>query len=126
METLGERIRYAREAKGLSQSDIARHFGISRISVLNWEHDDTRPKVERIQKLAEVLGVSEEWLLSAKGKPPTRRRKSVSKIDELLEGFPKLEDDDQDRLLDMMRRLASHASSEELDSSPPERDREKS
>lgn len=61
--TLGQRIRAAREAKNLSQDQVAAEFGITREAVSLWESDATRPKSSRLKQLADFLGVSVESLL---------------------------------------------------------------
>jgi transcriptional regulator with XRE-family HTH domain len=70
IRTLGQRIRYAREAAGLTQSQVAEHFGIKRVSVTQWEGDITRPATEKLAELAELLNTEASWLLEAKGFPP--------------------------------------------------------
>ncbi|MDQ0505980.1 XRE family transcriptional regulator [Xanthobacter agilis] len=70
METLGSRIRYARDACGLTQDDIAAHFGIKRVSVTQWEGGTTKPAVSRLSKLADLLHTSAEWLLDGRGDAP--------------------------------------------------------
>lgn len=110
METFSERIRIARRAAGLTQQQVADHFGIQRVSVTQWESGQSRPALHRISQLAHLFSVSEEWLLANKGQAPApRKRVSKSKLAELVEGFPKLAPEDQDRLVDMMRRLSASA-----------------
>ncbi|WP_181171327.1 XRE family transcriptional regulator [Mesorhizobium sp. B2-5-9] len=70
IQTLGQRLRYAREAAGLKQDDIARHFNIKRVSVTQWEADTTKPALSRIPELASLLNTNMQWLLDAKGFPP--------------------------------------------------------
>lgn len=67
--SLGSKIRRARKAKGLTQEDVARHFGIRAPSVSGWEADDTRPEFDRLPPLAALLGVGVEWLM-AQGDDP--------------------------------------------------------
>ena len=74
METLGSRIRAAREAKGLTQGEVARFFKISRVSVTQWEGDTTKPQAEKIDAHAELLAVSPHWLREASGAPPAQRQ----------------------------------------------------
>lgn len=67
--SLGARIRQAREAKGLSQAGVARAFKLTREAVSQWESGDTAPTLDRFEELADLLGVSGEWLLTGRGKP---------------------------------------------------------
>ena len=126
MDDLAHRIKLAREAKGLTQKQIADHFGIKRVSVTQWESGETKPAIDKIGELSRLLNVTEDWLLSNRGEPPAKRRPNLSKLDELLEGFPRLRAEDQDFLLDMMRRLSTQTSSGSQDPFPPSKDTEKS
>jgi len=67
--TLGTRIKWRRDALGLSQQDIADKVGVNRVSVSQWERDDTSPKGTNAQKLAAALSVSYDWLFTGKGSP---------------------------------------------------------
>ena len=77
IDTLGERIRYAREAAKLTQADVARHFEISRVSVTQWESNTTKPDLDRIGELASLLNTTVEWLLKKEGFPPMAVDKPV-------------------------------------------------
>lgn len=70
IDTLGERIKYAREAARLTQNDIAQHFEISRVSVTQWEGNTTKPDISRVAALAVLLNTTVDWLLERKGFPP--------------------------------------------------------
>jgi phage repressor protein C with HTH and peptisase S24 domain len=70
METIGSRIRAAREAKGLTQDDLAQHFGIRRVSVTQWEGDTTKPGPGRYRGLSELLGGEADWYQYGDGKSP--------------------------------------------------------
>lgn len=59
----GARLQRMRVRKGLSQSDIALHLGVSAPSISGWEKGRTRPKNARLDALAELLGVSLSELL---------------------------------------------------------------
>ncbi|MER9625026.1 helix-turn-helix domain-containing protein [Mesorhizobium sp. M0222] len=89
--TLGQRLRQAREAAGLTQDDIASHFRIKRVSVTQWEADTTRPNITRLPELATLLNTEVSWLLEAAGAAPVARepKPRASRIipgDELVGG----------------------------------------
>ncbi len=71
----GRRIVIAREAKDLKQESLAdrishrRGQAVSRGAVGNWERGHGMT-TENLHALADVLGVSSEWLLSGKGAGP--------------------------------------------------------
>lgn len=60
--TLGERLKYAREAKGWTQKETADKAGISFRTYYNWEHELVEPNLFGITCVADVLGVSLDWL----------------------------------------------------------------
>ena len=70
IETLGQRIRYARKAARMTQDDVAMHFKINRVSVTQWEADTTKPDIDKVPQLADLLHTETSWLLDAKGYPP--------------------------------------------------------
>ena len=52
---LGEKIARARNAKKLTQEQLARRLNISRQTISHWENDDSQPNVEMLLKLMQVL-----------------------------------------------------------------------
>ncbi len=75
MDTLGSRIRYARNAKGLTQQEVADHLAISRVNISTWENNITQPESQRIPQLAALLDVTASWLLSRMGDDPAMDKK---------------------------------------------------
>jgi transcriptional regulator with XRE-family HTH domain len=67
--SLGARIRQAREARNLSQAEVARAFKLTREAVSQWESGGTAPTLDRFEALSDLLGVSGEWLLTGRGRP---------------------------------------------------------
>jgi transcriptional regulator with XRE-family HTH domain len=66
LTTTSTRIRAAREAKGLSASALARLVGVSAAAVWCWEREiaPATPRRPALAKLAKVLGVAVEFLLT--------------------------------------------------------------
>lgn len=60
--TLGDRIRKARTAAGLSQAAIADRLGVNRNTVVLWEHDDAQPRTASLIAVAAVTETDLEWL----------------------------------------------------------------
>jgi transcriptional regulator with XRE-family HTH domain len=58
-----ENLRVARKVKGLSQEQLAELLGVSRQAVSKWEMDDGYPETEKLIQIAEVIGVSLDYLL---------------------------------------------------------------
>ena len=64
--TLGKRIAMLRRQKGLKQEDLANTLGVSSQAVSKWENDQTCPDISLLPKLAALLGVTVDELLSGK------------------------------------------------------------
>ncbi len=60
---LGERIRKARKAKGLTQIQLADIIGAKNSSISDWENNQHRPDIDMLALLSDALGVSSGWLL---------------------------------------------------------------
>lgn len=66
-ETLGQRIRTARESLGESQVNLAAAAGISQGYLSQLEQDEREPTLSIAARLAQVLGVSLDRLASGAG-----------------------------------------------------------
>lgn len=68
MSDLGNRIRKAREAKGLSQVELASLIGVKSGQVIsNWEKGENKPNVDLLIALCKVLDVSLADLMNYHG-----------------------------------------------------------
>lgn len=65
--TFGDRVALAREAQGLSQSQLARRLGLRVETVRNWESDRSEPRANKLQMLAGFMNVSIIWLMTGEG-----------------------------------------------------------
>jgi transcriptional regulator with XRE-family HTH domain len=64
VETLGERIRQARERYGMSQAELARRIKISKQALYQIESNKTPdPGVLKVKAIADVLNISMDALL---------------------------------------------------------------
>ena len=55
-----------REKKGLTQADVASAMGVTPAAVSKWENGSSKPRVEVLFRLAELLGVKPEELMAGK------------------------------------------------------------
>lgn len=69
MTGLGSRIAVLRKQKGLTQAAFAKEMGVSNSSANEWEQDVSRPSIDRLTRLAEVLGTSVDALLRPEPQP---------------------------------------------------------
>lgn len=53
-----------REQRGLTQADIAEELGVTPAAVSKWENGSSKPRVEILFRLAEILGVRPEELIA--------------------------------------------------------------
>ena len=60
---LNERIKELRQAKRMTQVDLAKSLGLTKQCVSNWENDNVLPSVEMLSRLADFFGVSTDYLL---------------------------------------------------------------
>lgn len=65
--TFGDRLAAARDAAGLTQTDLARRTGVRLNSIRSWENDQSEPRANTLQRVAGILGVSIMWLLAGEG-----------------------------------------------------------
>ena len=68
-KSMGEIIATLRKEKGMTQKELADLLGITDKAVSKWERDVACPDTMTIPRLAEILGVSIEELMNAKGAP---------------------------------------------------------
>lgn len=107
------RLRECRENAKLSQKYVAITLGIASPSVANWERGKTRPSNENVVKLADLYGVSVDYLLGRTDNPNESAGQSFTlTADELtlLKRYRALDDEDKELLrsdaLRMMREAA--------------------
>lgn len=58
-----ERVRALRQARGMSQVELAKCLGVTKQSVSNWENDNIQPSIDMLVKVARVFSVSTDYLL---------------------------------------------------------------
>lgn len=60
---IADRIKQLREQKGLTQSELAKHLGITRSSVNAWEMGISVPSTQYVVELAHLFKVTTDYLL---------------------------------------------------------------
>lgn len=65
--TFGDRVAAAREAAGMTQSQLARRLGIKKSTLEAWEGDMSEPRANKLQMMSGLLNVSIRWLLTGEG-----------------------------------------------------------
>ena len=67
MSTLGDRLRLARERKGLKQTQVKEKTNINNKTLSGYENNVSEPDSSTLATLAELYEVSYRWLLTGKG-----------------------------------------------------------
>jgi transcriptional regulator with XRE-family HTH domain len=65
---LNENIKQLRQARGISQVELAKELNVTKQCVSNWENDNIQPSVEMLVKLAKFFGVTTDFLLDLQTK----------------------------------------------------------
>lgn len=101
LESVGARIKYCRERKGITQVDLAESIGVSRSTLQGWESNEHPVSSEMIIELCEVLGISADFLLGTglSGIRPTEEELSSLSYLEILN------DRDAKKLFDSLNGL---------------------
>lgn len=58
-----EKIKELRKSAGYSQEELAKLLNVHQTAVSQWEQGRTTPDLETVKKLAEVFGISTDFLL---------------------------------------------------------------
>lgn len=91
-----DRIAHARRMAGLTQDEVADHFGIKRPSVAQWEGKRSKPSMNKIIELAKLLNTTPEWIINESGAPPVKMEAKVVDTPTIIP--PDLEREFLDRL----------------------------
>lgn len=62
-QTIGDRIRYSLDIRGMKQREFAKKIGITETSLSRYIYDQRIPRADLIVVMCQTLGVSSDWLL---------------------------------------------------------------
>ena len=83
-QTLGMRIALLRKQKPMTQEELAEKMGVSSQAVSKWENDVSCPDIQSLPRLARLLGVTVDELLSGKSQDvqmlSAEERKSLDQL----------------------------------------------
>ncbi|MEK5175130.1 helix-turn-helix domain-containing protein [Heyndrickxia sp. FSL W8-0496] len=85
MSTLGERLKKARERKGLSQTEVYRRTNINNKTLSRYEKGGSEPDSETLKILANIYDVSADYLLgiSTNESPIEKDNASTTPLDKI-------------------------------------------
>ena len=101
MNTIGERLRSAREQAGLSQGKVARLLHLHRPTVSEIEANRRRVTPQELIEFAKIYGVSVAWLMGAEPNEEVFDHRVLLAARE----FSKLTPEDLDQLLRLLQSL---------------------
>lgn len=84
MASLGSRLRSARDKSGLTQMEVAEKLGISNGAISGYERNYRDPDTDTLKRLAELYGVSIDWLKGHGNKKESAGTLPKSKLDEAV------------------------------------------
>ncbi len=106
----GARLAGLRAAAGLSQAELAKLVGETQRNIAYWEQSDKPPRSDVIPKLARVLNVRVETLLSPDAEIDARPRGPVGRVRKAFDDVSQLPRRQQDKIIDIVEAfVAQHA-----------------
>ena len=70
MEKIGDRIKSKRKELGLTQAELGEKLNVTDRAVSKWEQNEGNPDMSIIADLADILGVSLDYLITGKEDNP--------------------------------------------------------
>ena len=104
----GARLAALRRAAGLTQAELADVVGETQRNIAYWEQADKPPRSDVIPRLASVLGVSVETLLTADGElAPAHQRGSVGRAQKAFQKVAQLPRRQQDKIIEIVEAFVA-------------------
>lgn len=97
----GEKITKLKKLKKMSQVELAEKTGISRDAISKYERGDVMPSIEYAKRIADILGVSLDYLVSESDKEEALDNEAVKRIKE-IQILPK---DDKEKIYSVIDAL---------------------
>ncbi|MBP0465883.1 helix-turn-helix domain-containing protein [Roseomonas sp. PWR1] len=101
LSTIGGKIAQAREDSGLSQDKLARHLGLSRSAIAQWENNLCAPSFENAKSLSRLLDIDIKDILDFADFAADEKEKTI------LHLFRSMHPNDQKFLLIITSHLCS-------------------
>lgn len=100
MERLGDRVRKLRENRNMTQTELSEMLGMKTYTTVSkWEKNENFPKGKDLKKLAEIFGVTSDYLLVLTDSPHGKISDS-NKQPEIMAIYKQLEKPRQKKVLD--------------------------
>lgn len=99
MSTFGKKLRECREAKGLSQKELAKLLSTSYSVIGKYERDEMLPSIGAAQKIAKLVGTTVGYLLGETDQENILKDPEMLKR---LDEIEKMEEDDKGHILSVI------------------------
>lgn len=76
--TIGSRIAQGRKAKGYTQEEFSQLLDVTAQAVSKWENDISCPDIQLLPKIAEILNMTTDELLTGKKTEQSKEQKTVN------------------------------------------------
>lgn len=73
-----ERYCQVRDSLGYKDSDVAKATGMTRSTFTDWKNGRSKPKIDKIQRIASFLGISPEYLLNDVSDEPSEENNTFN------------------------------------------------
>lgn len=107
---------------GFTQDELAQKLGISKGSVAMWETNKRTPSTETLIRLADLFGVTTDYLLGRSENPTpdsvANAPQDASRTANLLSAFEQLDTDNQDIIIGEAKKLLKQQIRDELQRIP--------
>ena len=110
-ETFAKNLRYFMEARGISQADICRVLEVSSATASDWCSGKKYPRVDTMQRLADLLGISFSALTTETGPKNYEDQQRLEALHQdprlglLFDRTRKMSKEDVDFMLQMAERI---------------------
>jgi XRE family transcriptional regulator len=107
------KLKELRKKEGLTQEELAKEIGVSKITILRWENGERQIKPDKIQQLADYFMVSKAYLLGYSDyKTPSREDLNQNSFKENFINSLTIHDlvlsnDEIDNVIDLIQSLST-------------------
>ncbi len=106
---VGQRLASLRQAKGLTQKQLAKSVGVSQQDIAYWERQAATPRGDVLPKLALILEVSIDELLGIRP-VKSRREGPKGKLHQVFEAASQLPRRQQEKIVELVKMFVSQYS----------------
>lgn len=103
-----DRLRLARERRGLSQKEIAEHLGITPQAYGYYERGERKPGAENLRKIANLLDISVDYLLGRDRGKPEQSNHLIPLLGAVPAGTPIEAIEDIEEYIDIYPKFVKH------------------